>query len=45
MLLNIGFSADFSPDHEGQKGEGDFDYFIDKEFDINSFCKSVGVVH
>lgn len=45
VLLNIGFSADLSTDQDGQRLESEFDYFIDKEFDINSFCKSVGYIN
>lgn len=46
VLLNIGFSTDTmhneSKSYESSGGDLAFDYYIDKEFDINSFCKSVG---
>ena len=47
ILLNIGFSTDIIQNESKNSESGDrdssFDYYIDKEFDINSFCKSVSL--
>ena len=46
IFLNIGFSAETSAEKymDGQDGTQKYDYYIDKEFDINSFCKSVEIL-
>ena len=52
VLLNIGFSSDLGAEESAARSDGgnahqpaELDYLIDQEFDIGSFCKSVGGAH
>lgn len=44
VLLNIGFGVDENSNESQIKDAGstqEFDYYIDQQFDINTFCKTV----